>query len=353
MANGNSGLKEEIEVANYFTNLGYFTRFHIQIYPDGDRGQVSDIDVFTIKFDNLLLATRNIIETKRSIDKVSALFQLYGFRKYYEDSNIFFVNKKANSRNFNVANKLNIKAYSFSRLKDLNKKSQRYNRHRNLTLELSDGEQIIKYLDEIKNIEDSLYWSYHYLWVEKNPFRKLNDIQEIFGITDDIYDKYQDDKAFLWFRKELFLMAFLSVIEISSKCIALDNFDINEYVKEQYYNLGTSKRRKMEIKEGIDSLLELLKEQYENIELKSIDLIPPWINLLIKIVKKIIMNANYANRFLLINENIHKSHIIGKPRYISTLTLNRFENKVLSSINIDLLRILHKEQILKDFNHFI
>lgn len=347
-----NGIKEEIEVANYFSSLGYFTRFHIQIYPkeEGKKGKISDIDVFTIKFDSLLLSTKNIIETKRNIDKVSALFQLYGFRKFYEDSNVFFVNNKTNNRNFKIANELNIKVYSFSRLKELTKKNQKHN---NLTMNHSDGKKLIKYLDKIKNIEKSLYWNYHYLWVEKNPFRKLNDIQEMFGITDDIYDKYQTDEAFLWFRKELFLMAFLSVLEISSKCIALDNFYINGFIEEQYYNLGTSKQRKLEIKKAVDNLLEIIKENLEEDVELNINLIPPWINLLIKIVKKMILNAKYANGYLLINENVHKSYIIGNPQHISEFSVNKLEKNIVSSINLDLLRILHKEQILRDFNNFI
>ena len=135
----NDGLKEEIIVANLFAKLGYFTRFHIQIYPEeGDTGQLSDIDVFTIKFDNLLMPTKNIIETKRSSDKVSALFQLYGFRKYFDNCNVFFVNKKSSNRNFKVANKLDIKAYSISRFKNLTKKDQIYD---SLDLQFENGQR--------------------------------------------------------------------------------------------------------------------------------------------------------------------------------------------------------------------
>lgn len=346
-----NGLHEEIDVANFFSKLGYFTRFHIQIYPEvGNKGQISDIDVFTIKFDNLLLPTRNIVETKRGTDKVSALFQLYGFKQYFEDCNVFFVNKRTSHRNFNVANKLNIKAYSFNRLRQITKN---YPKYRTINLTYDNGQKLLKFLERVKKINSTLYWDYHYLWIETNPFKKLNDIQEMFKITDEIYNKFCQEKAFLWFRRELFLMAFLSVIEISSKCIALDNYYINNYIEDQFYNLGTSKKRKFEIKEAVDSLLGIIKENLgEDVDL-TLDLIPSWIDLLTKIIKKIVFNAKYANVFLLINENVHKSYATGKPQNIAYFTANESEKKMISSINTDLLKILHREHVKKDFNHFL
>lgn len=347
----NDGSKEEIQVSNLFSKLGYFTRSHIQIYPEeGDTSQISDIDVFTIKFDNMLLPTKNIIETKRSSDKVSALFQLFGFRKYFDECNVFFVNKGPSHKNFKVANKLNIKAYSFNRLKQLTKKDQTY---KSIDLTYENGQNLIKYLKRIKKIKKSLYWNYHYLWIEKNPFRKLNEIQEMFKETEDLYNKFSEDEAFLWFRSELFLMAFLTVIEISSKCIALDNYYINNFIKDQFYNLGTSKQRKLEIKVAVDTLLKIIKENMdEEIDL-TLELIPDWIDLLTKIVKTMIKNARYINAYLLVNENVHKSQIIGNPKNIIEFTYNELERDIISSINTDLLKILHKEHIKTDFNNFV
>lgn len=345
------GLKEEILVANLFAKLGYFSRFHIQIYPEeGETGQISDIDVFAIKYDDLLLQTKNIIETKRSSDKVSAIFQLYGFREYFEDSNAFFINKKSSDRNLKIANKLNIKIYSYALFNNLTKSDQTYK-----TIELSyeDGKNLINYLNSIKQIDKALFWNYHYLWIEKNPFRKFNDIQELFKITEDLYDKFSSEEAFLWFRRELFLLAFLSVMEIAAKCIALDNYQIIRFIEDQYYNLGTSKQRKLEIKSAIDFLLTKLNENSEDEIKLELDLIPPWIHILTKIVKILIKNAKYSNAYLLVNENVYKSYLIGNPKNISIYAYNELENKIISSINKDLLKILHKEHIKTDFNHFL
>ena len=346
------GLEEEILVSNLFSKLGYFTRFHIVIYPyDGEKRQLSDIDVFTLKFDNLLLPTKNIIETKRGTDKSSALFQLYGFQKYFENCNVFFVNQRTSHKNINVANKLNIKAYSFNRLKNLTIKEQVY---RSIDINFKDGKKLIKYINKIKQINNILYWDYHSLWVEKNPYRKLSDIQEIFKITEEIYDDFSNEEAFLWFRRELFLMAFISIIEIASICISIDNYTINSYIKDQFYNLGTSKERKIEIKSAVDSLLSIIKENTDlEIDNLTLDLIPPWTDSLTKIVKIIIKNARYANSYLLSNENVHKSYIIGSPQNISNFAYNDIEKRMISSINSELLKILHKEHVKTEFNHFL
>lgn len=348
----NDGLKEEILVSNLFSKLGYFTRVHIIIYPeDGEKRQLSDIDVFTLKFDNLLLPTKNIIETKRSSDKSSALFQLYGFKKYFDDCNVFFVNQRPSHKNVNVANKLNIKAYSFNRLKNMTKKEQTFT---SVDIKYEDGQKLITYLDKMKKINNALYWDYHALWVEKNPYRKLSDIQEIFEVTEDIYDSFSHEEAFQWFRRELFIMAFISVIEIASKCISIDNYIINNYIQNQFYNLGTSKQRKIEIKSAVDSLLDIIKEKTDlDLDNLTLDLIPPWTDSLTKIVKIMIKNAKYANAYLLANENVHKSYIIEKPQNISIFAYNELETKIISAINTELLKILHKEHIKTDFNHFL
>ena len=119
MTRVSKGFKQEIAVSNFFSKLGYFTRFHVQLYPKD--GKISDIDVYCIKFDNHLMPTRNIIETKRSNDSSTAIFQLFGLKNFYENCNAFFVIEKVSQRTISITDKLNIKVYSFSRLRELSK----------------------------------------------------------------------------------------------------------------------------------------------------------------------------------------------------------------------------------------
>lgn len=349
MTKGTNGLKEEIEVSNFFSRLGYFTRFHIQLYPRD--GKISDIDVFCLKFESNLFPTRTIIETKRNCDKSTAIFQLYGLSKFYHNCNAFFVNSKISDRTFKISNKLGIKVYSFERLKKI---SEGNLTHNSTDLSTADGEKLISFIDIIKKqVSKPFFWRYHELWLENDPFKRLISIQELFEGTDEIYGSYSDNPAFLWFRKELFLMAFFSVLEISSRCIELDSAPkISNYISDQFFNLGISKEKKLQLKKGVDTLVSLLEKQInDKIEFK-LEIVPEWGDLLADIVKKIILEPQYANEYLLINEQIFRSIIRGKPKNITHFSKN-IKKEALSSINTDLLKILHKDHIFSDFNEFI
>ena len=343
-----SGINEEIKVSNFFSKLNYFTRFHVQLYPRA--GKISDIDVFCIKFDKHLCPTRNIIETKRGSESTSAIFQLHGLKSYFENCNAFFINKTINYRTFKITDRLNIKVYSYNRLNKILENDLNQNC---IDLSLSDGEKIIKYLEIIKKIIDSeLFWNYNLVWLEQNPFMKLVKLQEMFKQTEDLYLENEKNYALLWFRKELFILSFLSILEICSKCIQLNNNQINYYIEDQFYNLGSSKKAKMNLKNGVDSLLDIVEKKIDKKIDFKLDIIPSWVPFLSKVVKVLISNSRYANSYLLINDQILKAEIIGKPKNISYFC-PELTKKILPSINSDILKILHKEHILSDFNNYV
>lgn len=348
MSKAISGLKEEILVSNLFARLGYFTRFHVQLYPRD--GQISDIDVYCVKFDSHLCQTRNIIETKRGSECASAIFQLYGLKTYFENCNAFFINKKINLRTFKITDKLNIKVYSYDRLRKILDKDLIFD---SINISYNEGQKIVNYLEIIKkSFSNDLYWNYNQTWFEKNPFMKLIKFQEMFKQSDELYHDNNDNYSLLWFRKELFILSFLSILEISSKCIQLNNNQINAYIEDQFYNLGTSKRAKLSLKEGVDSLLKIVENKMnEKINFK-LDIIPSWAPLLTKVIRTLVSNSRYANSYLLINEQVLRSEIIGKPENISYWGSD-ITKKILPSLNSDVLKILHQEHILPDFNNYL
>jgi hypothetical protein len=343
------GLKEEIAVSNFFSKLGYFTRFHIQLYPKD--GKISDIDVFCLKFDNHLMPTRNIIETKRNNDSSSAIFQLYGLKNFYENCNAFFVINNVSSRTIGITDRLNIKVYSFKRLRDLSKKDLKYP---SIDFDEQQGQLILSNLSSIKkDIDEFLFWEYHSLWLEKDPYTKFNKIQYIFKITDDFYNKYPKSEPLKWFRKELFIMAFVSLIEISSNCIELDNKQINGFIENKFFNLGLPKEKKIKLQEGVSTLLNIIKEKTkQEIDFK-LEILPDWLPLLCKLIKIIIANSPYANNYLLTNEKTFRSSINGNPKNVREFATHVLITKILPSINSDLLKILHKTYIQPDFENFV
>jgi len=349
MSRDEEGIKEEVKVSNLFSNLGYFTRTHIQLYPK--EGKITDIDVLCIKFDNHLMFHQNIVEVKRSNDSYSAIFQLYGLKTYFKNCDAFFVNDKINTRTLKVTKDLGIKAYSFKTLEKITEKDKKLD---SIYLEISHIQKIVENLSKIKKeITPDLFWGYNNLWLERNPYLRLFKIQSLFKMTEEYYDASPEEEALLWMRKELFMLGFISVYEIASDCIELDPSVIEWYVEDNYYNLGTPKEKKIQLQEGIEKLLTIVKEKGGiNSDIKF-ELLPEWIPLLSKCVKKIISNARYAQRYLLRNETVFRSFLVGNPIKIREIGKSKVVIDILTTMNTDVLKILHKQHIKPDFSNFV
>lgn len=368
------GIEKEVEVSNFFSNLGYFTRTHIQLYPR--EGKISDIDVLCIKFDNQLVERRNIIEVKKSNDSYSAIFQLYGLKTYFGNCDALFVSDKVSIRTLKITKDLGIKVYSF---KTLNKITEQDPILKSLDYEASylsfnklnkitEEDTILKstdlktshlfkihnvFLKRIKELNSDIFWGYNEIWLERDPYIKLYKIQSLFKLTEDLSKSNIEDEALSWIRKELFMLSFVSIYEIASDCMELGSNLINEYIEEKYYNLGMTKEKKIQLKDGVDKLVRLFEEK-EGVKLDiKFEIIPEWVPTLSNCVKKIISTAAYAQKNLLLNEIVFKSFLLGSLISIREITKNGAQLDVITKINTDILKILHKQHIKLDFNNFI
>jgi hypothetical protein len=349
MVNNDKGLEKETEVSNFFSSQGYFTRPHVQLYPK--EGQISDIDVLCIRFDNQLVEQRTIIEVKSSNDSYSTIFQLYGLKTYFGNCDAFFVCDKIGLNTLKITKELGIKVFSF---KTLNKIAEKDMKLKSIELKPAHLLKIHDlFLKKVKSINSNLFWGYNDIWLERNPYLKLYKIQGLFKLTEDVFQDNAGDESFLWFRKELFMLSLVSVYEIASDCIELDPKLIDEYLEEKYYNLGIPRDKKMQLKEGIDKLVSLFEER-EGIHLDiTFEIIPKWIPILSGCVKKIISTSKYAQKNLLLNERIFKSFLIEDPKSIEEITNNRTRLDIVTKLNTEVLKILHNQQIKPDFEFFI
>lgn len=349
MNSAEKSLKDEVNVSNLFSSLGYFTRTHIQLYPQG--GKISDIDVLCIKFDNHLMMHQNIVEVKKRNDSYSTIFQLYGLKTYFKNCNAFFVNESISTKTLNITKDLGIKVYSFKTLGQITKTDNKVD---HIALEISDIQKLETYLSKIKkDVDQDLFWGYNNIWLERNPYLRLYNIQNLFKITEEYFDESQTDEALLWMRKELFMLSLIAVYEIASDCIELGSGLINRYIEDKYYNMGTTKDKKLQLKDGIDKLINIIKDtQGINYEFKF-ELLPEWIPTLSKCVKNIIAGANYAQHNLLLNEKVFRSFLLEKPINTRDVVKNDVSISILSRMNTDVLKILHKQHIKSDFSNFI
>jgi hypothetical protein len=335
-------------VSNFFSELGYFTRTHIQLYPKD--GKISDIDVLCIKFDNQLIEYKNIIEVKRRNDSYSVIFQLYGLKTYFGNCNAFFVNDKISHRTLKITKDLGIKVYYFETLKVISKNDQKF---KSLNLSTEHVKIHERYLTEIKGINPDLFWGYNEIWLERDPYFKLYKIQSLFKITDELIETSSGNQSLLWIRKELFMLCLVTICEISSDCIELDPKSINSYIEDKYYNLGTPKEKKIQLKEGVDKLIKIIEEK-EGISLgMDFELLPNWISVLTRCVKTIISAPAFAQKNLLLNERIFKSFLLDEPVSIREIAGDGRRADIVAKINTDVLMILHRQHIKPDFSYFI
>jgi hypothetical protein len=349
MVNNDKGLEKEVQVSNFFSSQGYFTRPHVQLHPK--EGQISDIDVLCIRFDTQLVEQRTIIEVKSSNDSYSAIFQLYGLKTYFGNCDAFFVSDKIGLNTLKITKDLGIKVFSF---KTLHKIAENDLKLKSIDLETSHLVKIHNvFLKRVKNINPNLFWGYNEIWLERNPYLKLYKIQSLFKLTEEVFLENSKDESFLWFRKELFMLCLVSVYEIASDCIELDPELIDEYIEEKYYNLGIPRDKKVQLKEGIDKLVSLFEEK-EGISLDiKFEVIPEWIPILSRSVKKIISTSKYAQMNLLLNERIFKSFLVEDPNSIEEIAKSRTRLDVVTKLNTDILKILHDQHIKPDFEYFI
>lgn len=346
----NKSLSNEIYVSNMYDKLGYFTRFHINIYPlEKTTKQLSDIDVLAIKFDESLFNNNVIIEVKEQSNKFSDLFKLYGFKTYFGNSNSVFITKRIHPRTIPIAESLEINILSFNKLKEIISDRKIID---HVEYNVDDGLRIFSYLDEIKKLNKGLFWNYHYIWVEKDPYIKLYKIQKMFESTNKIYKQDTESKEIQWFRKELFITGFIAVLEISSRSISIDEDILQSYLENKLLNIGIPLESKQKIKSNIDALIDELQNLDLDLKIDEIDIYPKYLDNFNKLIRLLIKNAKYAQKFLLKNESIHRLCLKQNGKHISEI-MDEKEYKLLMKINTLLLLVLHNGPINPDFSLMI
>lgn len=343
-------LKNEISVSNMYDQLGYFTRFHINIYPmDKTTKQLSDIDVLAIKYDESLFNNNIIIEVKEQSNKFSDLFKLYGFKTYFGGYNSIFITEKIHPRTIPIAENLNINILTFKKLRELIKNREVIDV---VQYEVKDGLKIFDCLEEVKTIDASLYWNYHYTWIERDPFKKFFIIQKMFELTTKYLLSNPESDDLMWFRKELFIIGLITVIDISSKIISLDDEIIKSYVENQIMSVGIPIESKISLKENMELIIKELKKAGMELDIEEVDIHPKYLDDLVSLVSLVIVNSELSQYILIKNESLHRLSFKKIEKHISEI-VEQDDYKKIYRINSLLLSVLHNGPILPDFQLFI
>jgi len=347
------GMIDEAKVANFFIRLGYFTRPHIQIYPSETTQKVSDIDVFAVKFDRYLNRQAVLVEVKKKSNRIADLFKLYGFKAYYGNPSSYFVSDRVGEIFLDTAKSLGINAISFKKLGEISQSEGKDVDEKFMDKDIAWIEKSLKTIRDEFNQE--IFWKYHYLSLERNAYTRFFRIQYIFAKTKDIPENVKAE--ILWFRKELFIEAFLAHLDMANDCIGIEAEKIDRYVREKFYDIGTPKEGKLKIRQGVENLLSVLKklseEQKRSMEWPTIEVIPRYLENLISLIKQTIKNARYVNKYLLLNDLIYRANLHNQPLSVDIVAKASAQARGLKDTNDLILRILHDGPIMHDFNNFV
>jgi hypothetical protein len=347
------GIKDEAKVANLFIRLGYFTRPHIQIYPSETTQKISDIDVFGVKFDRYLNRQVILVEVKKDSNRMVDLFKLFGFKAYYGNPTTYFISEKIREPFLDIAKSLGINVFSFIKLEEMSQLEGKEVEEKIIDRDILSVEKFLRIIRD--EFDSEIYWKYHYLWLERNPYTRFFQIQQLFTKTKVPPEKMKVEVS--WLRKELFIVAFLAHLDIANDCIGIETEKIDRYIREKFYEIGTPKEGKMKIKQGVDNLLSILKklsaEQNQSIEWPTIDVIPKYLENLILLTKQTIKNAPYVNKYLLLNDLVYRANMHGKLIGIDGVVKSSAQARGLKDTNDLILRILHDGPIISDFNNFV
>ncbi len=343
-------LKPELEVADLFRRLGYFTRAHIDLYPSDTFSKVSDIDVFGIRFDAQLTPSRIVAEVKKNECGTTNILKLHGLGSYLGRCDCYFITGGGSTHCRRVARELDIRVASREKIISVVGKAPSgfiASNPKSIATTFSHLE-VLK-----KKIDRDLYWRYFYLWLEKDPYQRLYHQQDLFESALEHLESDETQAAAKWFRRELFLLSQISIMEVASDCVGVPDTIIKSYIEGRFMNLGTPRKSKEKIKSGVEKLLSIIDELSGNkIEFPEIEILPRYLPTLTKLIQFVLTSARFAQQYLLRNNELNLLMLDGKDIDISKM-VSPEQIKYIREFNDLLGRVMHNGPIKDDFRNFL
>jgi len=346
-------------LANLYNLLGYFTRFHITIYPTQLRNQATDIDVYAIRYSSQLVPSVYIVEAMGKGDSVSEVFRMYGFKSYFRNCDAILVSDRIDALVLDTAKKLGLKAFSLARLRELTANDVDWARRKqrpHVPISISDAQRVLGFLKTIKTLDEQLFWVYHYLWLENNPYLKLLRLHDLSERCSKFLKatREEDAVATSWYLKEIMMLSLLSCIEIAADCIDLLPTQLNDYLADRFYNLGTSKESKMRIKDSIQVLVDTIRELSQGkIKIPDVEIVPSYLSDLAQTVKLVIENAPFIQTYVLLDEMIYRKNLQSVSKNIREVAFGDTQRNSIVKLNASILKVLHGSSVPSIFNDFV
>jgi hypothetical protein len=285
-----------------FWNYGYFVRRNIRMMLK--RGSdITDLDVYAIKFDEFLRPTKIAVECKHSEGGFDSILQLRGISDYYEVDVPIIVRKKIDSNAHDFINDLNMMGITHSHLEDL---EQYFNiqDNENSFYKLYDLFSTDKKISEIRaklisspNIKDIL-WQLQESWMVRNPYERFTFHRNIYDLLKKEILKTNDAdllNSLYIFIFENHILTALSCVEIASTLIERDKLNRKSKLTTNLLggNISLGEKRKL-----VSLVQDIIKTSGLPIDEKLFKLEPEYIDNLNELIGEMIKNPFVCQKYI-------------------------------------------------------
>lgn len=271
-------------------NMGYFVRRNIRLMLE--KGvEITDIDVYGIKFEELLRPTKIAIECKHQESNFGNILKLRGISDYYNIDFPILVREKISLSALDFLKSLNMMGFTHNHLEDIEKNIGK-------PFEKSDPigpysiengsyiENSVKILNSNNDMK-KLIWDLHETWMIRDPYKRYMHLRDscniVIKITSDDFDE-KFETSLNWLIFEIIILAALSCIEIATTL-----FDVPTYHKKNILTtnlLGGDISRK-EKKNVVQIVREIIEVTGIDIDKKMFKLEPEFIPELHELLKEL------------------------------------------------------------------
>lgn len=220
------GLNLERRMHSFFWSHGYFVGRNIKMILK--RGmEVTDIDVYAIKFDEFLRPMKVAVECKNLEGGFDSVLKLRGISDYYHVDIPIVVRKKIDPTTHDFINSLGMMAITLSHLDELEKylnvgyTTSEYYELYDLDLSFDAIQNKTKILSEEKSTKD-ICWRFNESWMLRDPYERFIFHQVIHESIKEIFPKSNEKNllaALQYSSWNNLLLSALSCVEIASNLI--------------------------------------------------------------------------------------------------------------------------------------
>lgn len=289
----------EKRIHTFFWMNGYFVRRNIKMILNRGK-EVTDIDIYAIKFDEFLRPMRVAVECKNLEGGFDSILKLRGISDYYHVDIPIIIRKKIDTNTHDFINHLGMMGITLSHLEELEKHQTNSGTALNLYDLNQSAKEIAILINILSNNKNSkeVYWRSIESWMIKDPFRRFIFHQIIHESIKDIISTISDERLFIALQYSSwnnFLNSALTCIEMASILIEIPNYHRKKklLIKLMGGEISILEKRKL-----IGIVQEIIKTSGIPIDENLFNIEPSYMNRLNDFIIQLIQSPHQCQKYI-------------------------------------------------------